>query len=161
MRAGDEGDANSSTPLSKAACHAALTGDLAVLSAFLTHLQTAPAPVDALLAAAAAAAEVQDSAHPEQRDEAVKSLLLAAGRQDNAGTQAALQQHFPLDDRAAGALFARVFMDAMLEAAARVEDVKAQKQAVQHLFTATMASAKAQAAAKGAQQGQEQEQEQR
>lgn len=149
---GDDDDASSSssTPLAKAACRAARTSNLTVLSAFLDHLKTAHAPVDAVVEAAVAAAEVRDSRYPEQQQEVVKRLLVSARMQDSASIQAALQEQFP-EGREAGALFARVFMDVMLEAAAKVEDAKAQKQAMQHLFTATMASAKAQAAAKEAQ----------
>jgi ankyrin repeat protein len=131
------------SPLAKAACQAALHGGLDTIDCFLDHFSTS-APggvvtsVDNLVLAAVAAAEVANSEAPEDQKAVLSKLLSTAGKEDGAATNAALQQHFP-QDRPAGALLAGVFMDAMLEASARVADIRAQKTAVQHLFLAVMA----------------------
>lgn len=126
--------------LAKAACNAALHGGLATIDAFLDHFRRVPAAVsvEAMVVAAVAASEVTDSGVPEDQKAVVRKLLLAAGKKDGAATNEALQNHFP-EGRDAGALIGAVFMEAMLEANARVADMKAQRTAVQHLFLSVMA----------------------
>lgn len=127
------------SPLAWAARQAALHGGLDTVDCFLDYFSTStPASVEYLVVAAVAAAEVANSEAPDDQKAVLSKLLLTAGQQDGAAANAALQQHFP-EDRAAGALVAGAFMDAMLAASARVADVRAQKTAVQHLFISVMA----------------------